>query len=229
MRQFYIIFFLAIIISKISYTQKIEKLDSIKIDTVINLKRFSFGIKMGLPNILGLTTEAVLPIFKNRVSPYFDFSSFKLNPDKTSIDLNYTDFGVNIYVNSKGNGLYASLGSGNLSSLILFQGIELTDENGNKGLGNAQLKENIGHFKKCAIDAGLLCLPSDSPIQPIICSDNHNAVDISEKLHQLGFCVVAIRPPTVPVGTSRLRVTLSAVHSRQQITELVAAIAVLMD
>ena len=146
MRQFYIIFFLAIIISKISYTQKIEKLDSIKIDTVINLKRFSFGIKMGLPNILGLTTEAVLPIFKNRVSPYFDYSSFKLNPDKTSIDLNYTDFGVNIYVNSKGNGLYASLGSGNLSSLILFQGIELTDENGNKGLGNAQLKENINTF-----------------------------------------------------------------------------------
>ena len=146
MRQFYIIFFLANIIPKISYTQKIEKLDSIKIDTVINLKRFSFGIKMGLPNILGLTTEAVLPIFKNRVSPYFDFSSFKLNPDKTSIDLNYTDFGVNIYVNSKGNGLYASLGSGNLSSLILFQGIELTDENGNKGLGNAQLKENINTF-----------------------------------------------------------------------------------
>tara|TARA_Y100000768_G_scaffold211322_1_gene159204 strand:+ start:1259 stop:1927 length:669 start_codon:yes stop_codon:yes gene_type:complete len=146
MRQFFIIFFLAIIIPTISYTQKIEKLDSIQIDTVLTLKRFSFGIKMGLPNILGLTTEAVLPIFKNRVSPYFDYSSFKLNPDKTSIDLNYTDFGVNIYVNSKGNGLYASLGSGNLSSLILFQEIELTDENGNKGIGNAQLKENINTF-----------------------------------------------------------------------------------
>ena len=146
MRLFFIIFFLAIIIPTISYTQKIEKLDSIQIDTVLNLKRFSFGIKMGLPNILGLTTEAVLPIFKNRVSPYFDYSSFKLNPDKTSIDLNYTDFGANIYVNSKGNGLYASLGSGNLSSLILFQEIELTDENGNKGIGSAQLKENINTF-----------------------------------------------------------------------------------
>ena len=146
MRQFFIIFFLVIFIPTISYTQKIEKLDSIQIDTVLNLKRFSFGIKMGLPNILGLTTEAVLPIFKNRVSPYFDYSSFKLNPEKTSIDLNYTDFGVNIYVNSKGNGLYASLGSGNLSSLILFEQIELTDENGNKGLGNAQLKENINTF-----------------------------------------------------------------------------------
>ena len=77
---------------------------------------------------------------------YFDYSSFKLNPDETSIDLNYTDYGINIYINSKGNGLYASLGSGNLSSLILFEEIELTDENGNKGLGNAQIKENINTF-----------------------------------------------------------------------------------
>ena len=146
MRQFFIIFFLVIFIPTISYTQKIEKLDSIHTDTILNLKRFSFGIKMGLPNVIGLTTEAILPIFKNRVSPYFDYSSYKLNPDKTSIDLNYTDYGVNIYINSKGNGLYASLGSGNLSSLILFEEIELTDENGNKGLGNAQIKENINTF-----------------------------------------------------------------------------------
>ena len=128
---------------KTSFTQKIQPIDTIEVDTVSNLKRFSFGIKMGIPNILGLTTEAILPIFKNRVSPYFDYSSFKLNPDKTSIDLNYTDYGVNIYIKSKGNGLYASLGSANLSSLILYDEIELTDENGNKGLGSAQLKENI--------------------------------------------------------------------------------------
>ena len=76
MRQFFIIFFLAIIIPTISYTQKIEKLDSIQIDTVLTLKRFSFGIKMGLPNILGLTTEAVLPIcssrWKKHRGSYFD-------------------------------------------------------------------------------------------------------------------------------------------------------------
>ena len=129
-----------------SFSQNLQKIDTIKIDTISNLKRFSFGIKMGIPNILGLTTEAILPIFKNRVSPYFDYSSFKLNPDKTSIDLNYTDYGVNIYMNSKANGLYASLGLANLSSLILYEEIELTDENGNKGLGSAQLKENINTF-----------------------------------------------------------------------------------
>ena len=129
-----------------SFSQNLQKKDTIKIDTISNLKRFSFGIKMGIPNILGLTTEAILPIFKNRVSPYFDYSSFKLNPEKTSIDLNYIDYGVNIYINDKGSGFYASLGSGNLSSLIFFDEIELTDENGNKGIGSAQLKENINTF-----------------------------------------------------------------------------------
>ena len=146
MRLFVIIINLLIFTSNFSFSQNLQKIDTIKIDTISNLKRFSFGIKMGIPNVIGLTTEAILPIFKNRVSPYFDYSSFKLNPDKTSIDLNYTDYGVNIYINSKGDGLYASLGSGNLSSLILFEEIELTDENGNKGLGNAQIKENINTF-----------------------------------------------------------------------------------
>ena len=146
MRLIAIIIVLVIFTSNKSFSQNFQKIDTIEIDTISNLKRFSFGIKMGIPNILGLTTEAILPIFKNRVSPYFDYSSFKLNPDKTSIDLNYTDYGVNIYINSKGNGLYASLGSGNLSSLIFFEEIELTDENGNKGIGSAQLKENINTF-----------------------------------------------------------------------------------
>ena len=146
MRIFVIIINLLIFTSNYSFSQNLQKIDTIKIDTISNLRRFSFGIKIGIPNVIGLTTEAILPIFKNRVSPYFDYSSFKLNPDKTSIDLNYTDYGVNIYINSKGDGLYASLGSGNLSSLILFEEIELTDENGNKGLGNAQIKENINTF-----------------------------------------------------------------------------------
>lgn len=146
MRIFIITLILIIFTTNTSFTQNLQTIDTIEVDTISNLKRFSFGIKMGIPNILGLATEAVLPIFKNRVSPYFDYSSFKLNPDKTSVDLNYTDYGVNIYINSKANGLYASLGSGNLGSLILFEEIELTDENGNKGIGSAQLKENINTF-----------------------------------------------------------------------------------
>ena len=146
MRLIAIITFLVIFIPNKSFTQNFQKIDSIEIDTVSYLKRFSFGIKMGIPNILGVSTEAILPILNNRVSPYFDYSIFKLNPEKNSINLYYTDCGVNIYINSKGNGLYASLGSGNLSSLIFFEEVELTDKNGNKGIGNAQLQENIRTF-----------------------------------------------------------------------------------
>lgn len=146
MRLIVTIFTLVFFFTNKSFSQNLQKIDTVEIDTISNLKRFSFGIKMGIPNILGLTTEVILPMFKNRVSPYLDYSSFKLNPDKTSIDLNYTDYGMNIYINSKGNGLYASLGSGTLSSLIFFENIELTDENGNKGIGTAQLKENINTF-----------------------------------------------------------------------------------
>ena len=146
MRLIVTIFTIVFVLTNKSFSQNFQKIDTIEIDTISNLKRFSFGIKMGIPNILGLTTEAILPIFKNRMSPYFDYSSFKLNPDTTSIDLNYTDYGINIYVNSKGNGLYASLGSGTLSSLIFFEKIELTDDNGNKGIGTARLKENINTY-----------------------------------------------------------------------------------
>ena len=91
MRLIVIIIVLVISTTHKSLSQNLQKIDTIEIDTISNLKRFSFGIKMGLPNILGLTTEAILPIFKNRVSPYFDYSSFRLNPDNTSIDLNYTN------------------------------------------------------------------------------------------------------------------------------------------
>ncbi len=123
MRLIVTIFTLVFFFTNKSFSQNLQKIDTVEIDTISNLKRFSFGIKMGIPNILGLTTEVILPMFKNRVSPYLDYSSFKLNPDKTSIDLNYTDYGMNIYINSKGNGLYASLGSGTLSSLIFFENI----------------------------------------------------------------------------------------------------------
>jgi 8-amino-7-oxononanoate synthase len=63
-----------------------------------------------------------------------------------------------------------------------------------------------------------------SPIAPIVVGDETRAVEASRALLDRGFHVTAIRPPTVPSGGSRLRVTVSAAHGRGDITELLAAI-----
>ncbi|HEY5012593.1 MAG TPA: 8-amino-7-oxononanoate synthase [Acidimicrobiia bacterium] len=63
-----------------------------------------------------------------------------------------------------------------------------------------------------------------SPIVPIIVGDDHRALAASASLLELGFLVPAIRPPTVPVGTARLRVALSAAHTAAQVEGLLAAL-----
>ncbi|MDD2659666.1 MAG: 8-amino-7-oxononanoate synthase [Methylococcales bacterium] len=71
------------------------------------------------------------------------------------------------------------------------------------------------------------CLNSNevtSAIQPIIIGDSQRAVDISNTLLKAGFLVSAIRPPTVPQGSARLRVTFSALHEEQQVERLLDAL-----
>lgn len=63
-----------------------------------------------------------------------------------------------------------------------------------------------------------------SPIVPIVMGDEHDAVAASRALLERGYLVPAIRPPSVPPGTSRLRVTLSAAHTEQQIEGLLGAL-----
>jgi 8-amino-7-oxononanoate synthase len=59
-----------------------------------------------------------------------------------------------------------------------------------------------------------------TPIQPIVMGDAETVLRAQQELLSAGFCVVAIRPPTVPNGSSRLRVTLSAAHSESQVDRL---------
>ena len=63
-------------------------------------------------------------------------------------------------------------------------------------------------------------LNSDSAIQPLIVGDNHKALQLAEALRAQGCWVTAIRPPTVPVGTARLRLTLTQAHECQDIDRL---------
>jgi len=67
-------------------------------------------------------------------------------------------------------------------------------------------------------------MPSRTPIQPLVIGANDEAVAVSENLARDGLLVSAIRPPTVPPGTARLRISLSAAHSAEDVERLAAAL-----
>jgi 8-amino-7-oxononanoate synthase len=83
----------------------------------------------------------------------------------------------------------------------------------------------VERFRTRASVAGLDLMPSNTPIQPVLCGADAQALAWSAALEQAGYWVPAIRPPTVPEGTARLRVTLSALHSPEEIDGLVDALA----
>ncbi len=66
--------------------------------------------------------------------------------------------------------------------------------------------------------------PSETAIQPLIVGDNHEALALSQYLQVQGILVPAIRPPTVPAGTSRLRISLSAAHTAEDVRKLVSVL-----
>ncbi len=83
----------------------------------------------------------------------------------------------------------------------------------------------VQRFRARALGHGLDLMPSDTPIQPLRCGDNASALALSAALDAAGFWVTAIRPPTVPDGQARLRVTLSAAHADADVDALADAIA----
>lgn len=89
----------------------------------------------------------------------------------------------------------------------------------------ARLRDNIDYFRQCADQQGLPLQPSRTAIQPLILGDPESALAASRSLSEQGFAVSAIRPPTVPEDTSRLRITLSARHTRGQIERFSGALA----
>jgi 8-amino-7-oxononanoate synthase len=86
---------------------------------------------------------------------------------------------------------------------------------------------HVARFRAGARALGLPLLDSATPIQPVILGDPAAALAASAALLERGILVSAIRPPTVPPGTSRLRITLSAAHDEADVDRLLDALAAL--
>ena len=83
------------------------------------------------------------------------------------------------------------------------------------------LQDLIAYFRKAINDLDFNVLPSSTAIQPLIIGDSEKTLALSQALLKAGLLVTAIRPPTVPKGTARLRITLTAAHSFAQIDQLI--------
>ncbi len=83
-----------------------------------------------------------------------------------------------------------------------------------------KLNANIAQFRSAIMDSDLQLCDSSTPIQPILFGSAEATIQASEFLKRNGVWVSAIRPPTVPVGSARLRITLSSDHTSQQIAKL---------
>jgi 8-amino-7-oxononanoate synthase len=88
----------------------------------------------------------------------------------------------------------------------------------------ANLKARIAQFRAACAKLGIAARPSQSAIHPIVVGAPERAVEASRELATRGFLVPAIRPPSVPPGTSRLRVSLSAAHSSDDVENLAGAL-----
>ncbi len=93
-----------------------------------------------------------------------------------------------------------------------------------EGWRREKLHDLIRRFRAGCQQLGLQLMESYTPIQPILVGSAENAVGISQSLAEQGILVTAIRPPTVPKGTSRLRVTFSATHEIHHVERLLEAL-----
>ncbi len=88
----------------------------------------------------------------------------------------------------------------------------------------AHLARLITRFRQGTAALGWQLGASDTPIQPLLVGESSAALQLAARLRDRGVWVSAIRPPTVPAGTARLRITLSAAHSEQDVDRLLEAL-----
>jgi 8-amino-7-oxononanoate synthase len=94
-----------------------------------------------------------------------------------------------------------------------------------EGWRRDRLNELVHNFRTGAQKLGLELLDSDTAIQPVILGDERSALRMSAALEELGLMITPIRPPTVPAGSSRLRITFTAAHTDADLEQLLDGLA----
>jgi 8-amino-7-oxononanoate synthase len=127
---------------------------------------------------------------------------------------------VNTLVNQSSSYIYTTAAPPALS-VALMESLRLIEEG---DLLRAHLQSLIGQLKSGLAGLPWALMESDTAIQPLLIGENQAALDLSGSLRERGIWVAAIRPPTVPAGTARLRITLSAAHSSDDVNLLLGAL-----
>jgi 8-amino-7-oxononanoate synthase len=107
----------------------------------------------------------------------------------------------------------------------LLKSLELISDNSYR----TALNHNIQYWKKILRLKKWVLMPSDTAIQPIMIGKTEDALQVAQQLYKRNIWVPAIRPPTVPANTARLRITFSASHNKEQIDQLVQALVEIED
>jgi 8-amino-7-oxononanoate synthase len=125
------------------------------------------------------------------------------------------------YLTSKARSFCFSTASPPLLAAATLVALDLIEQQPER---QAILHAHIAQLRAGLIAQGWQILPSETAIQPIVLGDAAQALALSAYLEDQGFLAVAIRPPTVPHGTARLRITLSTAHQPEQIEGLLTAL-----
>jgi 8-amino-7-oxononanoate synthase len=98
-----------------------------------------------------------------------------------------------------------------------------------EGWRRGQLRSRVREFKARVAPTRWRLMPSETPIQPLVIGGNEETLAVAKALESRGILVPAIRPPTVPRGQARLRISLSAAHSHEDVLRLCEALAEIED
>jgi len=98
-----------------------------------------------------------------------------------------------------------------------------------EGWRREHLRALVAKFRGGAQSLGFALAASTTPIQPLILGDAEKALEASRRLREHGILIPAIRPPTVPEGSARLRITFSAAHTATQVDRLLEALATVIS